>query len=97
MAEEKVQHTDNCVCPLACITGLINNEVHLARDGFTAHPKDSGLPKVLGNTLDQAVAGYWYSAPAAQNQKNNAPRSGWCSSDRSSRGVTWGGSPQPEE
>ena len=45
MVEKKVQHANNCVRPLACITGLINNEVHLPRDGFTAHPKDGGLPR----------------------------------------------------
>ena len=45
MAKQKVQHTDNCVRPLACITGLINNEVHLVRDGFAAHPKDGGVPR----------------------------------------------------
>ena len=45
MAEKKVQQADNCVGPLACITGLINNKVHLPRDGFTAHPKDGGLPR----------------------------------------------------
>ena len=44
MAEKKVQQTDNCVRPLACITGLINNKVHLPWDGFTAHPKSGGLP-----------------------------------------------------
>ena len=35
MMVEKVQHTDNCVRPLVCITGLINNEVHLLLDGYT--------------------------------------------------------------
>ena len=45
MAEKKVQHANNCVGPLACITVLINNEVHLARDGLTAHPNDGGLPR----------------------------------------------------
>ena len=44
IAEEKVQPTDNCVCPLACLTGLINNKVHLPCAGFTAHPKDGGFP-----------------------------------------------------
>ena len=42
MAEEKVQQTDTCVRPLACI---INNKVHLPLDGFAAHPKDGGLPR----------------------------------------------------
>ena len=45
MAEKIVQHADNCVCPLACVAGLINNEVHLSGDGFAAHPKDGGLPR----------------------------------------------------
>ena len=45
VAENKVQQADNCVRPLACITGFINNEVYLPRDGFTAHPKDGGLPR----------------------------------------------------
>ena len=45
MAEIKVQQADNCVRTLACITGLVNNKVHLPWDGFTAHPKDGGLPR----------------------------------------------------
>ena len=45
MAEKIVQHTDNCVRPLACVAGLINNEVHLSGDGFAAHPKDGSLPR----------------------------------------------------
>ena len=45
MAEKEVQHTDNCVRPLARITGLINNEVHLPWDGFAAHPKEGGLSR----------------------------------------------------
>ena len=45
MAKKEVQHTDNCIRPLPCITGLINNEVHLSGDGFAADPKDSGLPR----------------------------------------------------
>ena len=44
MAEEI--HADNCVCPLACVAGLINNEVHLSGDGFAAHPKDGSLPRI---------------------------------------------------
>ena len=44
MAKKEVQHTDNCVRLLPCITGLINNEVHLSGDGFAADPKDGGLP-----------------------------------------------------
>ena len=45
MAKEIVQHADNCVRPLACVAGLINNKVHLSWDGFAAHPKDGGLPR----------------------------------------------------
>ena len=43
MAKEIVQHADNCVRPLACVAGLINNKVHLSWDGFAANPKDGGL------------------------------------------------------
>ena len=45
MAKEIVQHADNCVRPLACVAGLINNKVHLSWDGFAAHPKDGSLPR----------------------------------------------------
>ena len=45
MAEVIVQQTDNCVRSLARITGLINNEVHLARNSLAADPKDGGLPR----------------------------------------------------
>ena len=45
MVEEIVQHVNNCVCPLACVAGLINNEVHLSGDSFAAHPKDGSLPR----------------------------------------------------
>ena len=44
MAEKEVQQTDNCVRPLACITGLIDEKVHLPWDDFAAHPKDGDLP-----------------------------------------------------
>ena len=44
MAEKEVQHADNCVRPLACVTGLVNDEVHLPWDCFTADPKDGRLP-----------------------------------------------------
>ncbi len=40
-----VQQTDNCVRSLARITGLISNEVHLARNSLAADPKDGGLPR----------------------------------------------------
>ena len=43
MAEKVVQHANNRVCPLSCVTGFINNEVHLPWDGFAAHSKDGGL------------------------------------------------------
>ena len=45
MAEEVVQHTDNCIRPLAHITGLINYKIDLAWNGFTADPKDGCLPR----------------------------------------------------
>ena len=45
MAEKVVQHANNRVCPLSCVTGFINNEVHLPWDGFAAHPEDGGLPR----------------------------------------------------
>ena len=67
MPKKEVQHTGNCVRPLPCITGLINNEVHLSGNGFAADPL------VLKNRLDQAAAGCWDNAPAAQNQRNNVP------------------------
>ena len=42
MAEVIVQQTDNCV---RSFTGLINNEVHLARNSLAADSKDGGLPR----------------------------------------------------
>ena len=45
MAEVIAEQTDNCVRSLACITGLINNEVHLGRNSLAADPKDCGLPR----------------------------------------------------
>ena len=39
IAEIKVQQADNCVRPLVCITGLVNNEVHLPWNGFTSTPQ----------------------------------------------------------
>ena len=45
MGEVIVQQTDNCVRSLARITGLINNEVHFAKNSLAADPKDGGLPR----------------------------------------------------
>ena len=39
MAEEIVQHADNCVRPLACVADLINNKVHLSGDGFVRYKR----------------------------------------------------------
>ena len=59
MAEKEVQQTDNCVRPLACITGFIDEKVHLPWDGFAAHPKDGDLPwcKEIDRAGLQRVAG----------------------------------------
>ena len=44
VVEEVIQHADNCVCPLANVRSLVNDEVDLSWDGLTTDPKQGSLP-----------------------------------------------------
>ena len=54
MAEEVVKHANNCVCPFACVTDLINDEVDLVGECLTTDSEDvsfSRSKKVCGARL----------------------------------------------
>ena len=50
--EEVVEHADDGVSTLPCVTCFINEVVDLPGDGFTTYPKDSALP--WGEEVDGA-------------------------------------------
>ena len=51
-----VEQTDDGVCPLPRVAGLINEVVYLPRDCFATYPKDSALARseeVYGARLER--------------------------------------------
>ena len=53
LLKEVMEQTDDCVGPLPCVTGFINEVVDLPRDSFTTYPKESALAR------SEEVDGAW--------------------------------------
>ena len=43
--KKMMEHADNCVGPLSCVTCLIKEVIDLPWDSFTTYPKNSTLPR----------------------------------------------------
>ena len=53
LPKEMVEHADDSIGPLPCVTGFINEVVDLPWNGFTIYPKDCTLAR------SEQVYGAW--------------------------------------